>query len=372
MLSRLIGWFRFPVHDNIEQTQRAQFLYVTLLVTIVASALIGLQNLSEDTYIAMALFALAVISAICIPLSNRGYYTPVAVFISVLVLTVITLSLVEGIGMRDSGLLGYPVLIIFVSFLFNKETTIIATLAALGCIELVYYLEHTGRLLIPAFDINIQLVVVCVLVMAVGLAMWVYKNNWERILADLRGTYDQTLTGWGQALELRDRETEGHSQRAVELTLELARRLNVPRTEFDHIRRGVLLHDVGKMAVPDAILLKPARLTRAEWQVVRQHPVKGLRMLEGIPYLEPALAIPRSHHERWDGSGYPAGLQGEAIPLAARIFAVVDVWDALTSDRPYRQAWTPRKAAAYIKAQSGQYFDPSVVETFLELLGEVS
>jgi HD-GYP domain-containing protein (c-di-GMP phosphodiesterase class II) len=237
---------------------------------------------------------------------------------------------------------------------------------------MVYYLEHTGRLVLPAFDINIQLVVVCVLVMAVGLAMWVYKNNWEKILADLRGTYDQTLSGWGQALELRDQETEGHSQRAVELTLDLARRLNVPQAEYEHIRRGVLLHDVGKMAVPDAILLKPARLTRAEYQVVRQHPVQGLRMLEGIPYLKPALAIPRSHHERWDGSGYPEGLRREAIPLAARIFAVVDVWDALTSDRPYRRAWNPRKAAAYIKAQSGQLFDPSVVREFLLSIGDAA
>jgi HD-GYP domain-containing protein (c-di-GMP phosphodiesterase class II) len=368
MFSKLIGWFRFPVHDNIEQTQKSQFLYVTLLITIGASLMIGLQNLGEDTYIATALFVLALLSVICIPLNYLGYYTPVAIFISVLVLVMITLSMIEGIGMRDSGLLAYPVLIIFTSFLFGKEATVISTLASLASIELVYYLESTGRLSMPAFDVNIQLVVVSVMVIAIGLSMWMYKSNWERILKDLRDAYDLTLSGWGQALELRDRETEGHSQRAVELTLELSRRLGVSKRELEHIRRGTLLHDIGKMAIPDAILLKPGRLSAAEWRVIRQHPVQAIRMLERIPYLKPALAIPRSHHERWDGSGYPEGLNGEGIPFAARIFAVVDVWDALTSDRPYRKAWTKRKAMTYLRDQAGRLFDPRVVHVFLEVI----
>jgi HD-GYP domain-containing protein (c-di-GMP phosphodiesterase class II) len=366
MLSKLVGWFRFPVYDNIEQTQKAQFLYVTLLVTIGTSVVIGFQNLEQDTYISIALFALAIVSLICIPLSNSGYYTPVAAFISMLVLVMITLSVIEGIGMRDSGLLAYPVLIIFTSFLFGKEVVVITTLTSLASIELVYYLERTGRLYMPAFDVDIQLVVVSVMIMAVGLSMWFYKENWERILRDLRGAYDLTLSGWGQALELRDRETEGHSRRAVELTLNLARRLGVPKRELEHIRRGALLHDIGKMAIPDAILLKPGKLSAMEWRVVRQHPLQAIRMLERIPYLKPALAIPRSHHERWDGSGYPEGLSGEGIPFAARIFAVVDVWDALTSDRPYRKAWTNRKALTYLRDQAGKLFDPRVMHAFLK------
>jgi HD-GYP domain-containing protein (c-di-GMP phosphodiesterase class II) len=209
------------------------------------------------------------------------------------------------------------------------------------------------------------------MVMAVGLAMFIYKNNWEHILKDLRVTYDLTLFGWGQALELRDHETEGHSQRAVEMTLELATRMGIPKPELEHIRRGVLLHDIGKMAVPDAILLKPGKLTAAEWQVVRQHPLQGIRMVENISHLVPALAIPRNHHEHWDGSGYPDGLAGEAIPFAARIFAVVDVWDALTSDRPYRKAWSANKAREYIRRQSGKSFDPRVVKEFLNLIGDL-
>ena len=221
---------------------------------------------------------------------------------------------------------------------------------------------------LPEMALILPLVVVSVMVMAVGLAMWFYKDNWERILRNLRRTYDLTLSGWGQALELRDHETEGHSQRAVELTLELARRLGVPKREMAHIQRGALLHDIGKMAIPDAILLKPGRLTAAEWRVIRQHPIQAIRMLERIPYLKPALAIPRSHHERWDGSGYPEGLSGTDIPFEARIFAVVDVWDALTSDRPYRKAWTGRKALNYLRDQAGTLFDPRVVKAFLEVI----
>ena len=369
MFSKFIDWFKFPASDNIEQAQKSRFLYVTLLVTIGASLLIGIQNIQEDTYIGIALFGLAAICFLCIPLSNRGYYFPVAAFISLLVLTMITLSILEGIGMRDSGLVAYPILIIFTSFLFNKEMTIISTILSLASIELVYYLERTGNLVIPSFDIDIQLVVICVLVMAVGLAMWFYKDNWERILRDLRGAYDLTLSGWGQALELRDHETEGHSQRAVELSVSIARRLGVPRRELEHIQRGALLHDIGKMAIPDAILLKPGKLTAVEWRVIRQHPQQAVHMLERIPYLRPALAIPRSHHERWDGSGYPEGLAGEAIPLAARIFAVVDVWDALTSDRPYRKAWTEKRAREYIQRNAGRLFDPLVVQEFLKSIG---
>ncbi len=369
MLSKLFDWFKFPVSDNIEQTQKAQFLYVTLLVTIGASLLIGIQNLKEDTYIGVSLFVLAALCFLCIPLSNRGYYVPVAAFISLLVLAIITLSILEGIGMRDSGLLGYPILIIFTSFLFNKEMTIISTILSLASIELIYYRESTGLLVASAFDINIQLVVVGVLIMAVGLEMWFYKDNWERMLRDLRGAYDLTLAGWGQALELRDHETEGHSERAVKLTVTIGSRMGLTQRELEHLRRGALLHDIGKMAIPDAILLKPGRLTAAEWRVIRQHPQQAVRMLERIPHLAPALAIPRSHHERWDGSGYPDGLAGKAIPVAARIFAVVDVWDALTSDRPYRKAWSEKRAREYIQRNAGKLFDPRVVEEFLRSVG---
>lgn len=184
--------------------------------------------------------------------------------------------------------------------------------------------------------------------------------------AELRCAYDATLEGWSLALELRDEETSGHTERAAALTIELAEMLGIPECELAHVRRGALLHDIGKMAVPDAILLKPGSLTEDEWAVMRRHPEYARTFLSQIEYLEPALDIPYCHHERWNGSGYPRGLKGEEIPLAARIFAVIDVFDALTSDRPYRQAWTHEEALEHIKTQAGTHFDPEVVEAFLE------
>lgn len=153
---------------------------------------------------------------------------------------------------------------------------------------------------------------------------------------ELARAYDATLEGWSRALDLRDHETEGHARRVTELTVRLAEAMGLPAAEVAHIRRGALLHDIGKMGIPDAILRKPGPLNAEEWTVMRTHPTLAYELLEPIHYLQPALAIPLFHHERWDGSGYPQGLAGETIPLLARIFAVVDVWDALTNDRPYR------------------------------------
>ncbi len=181
----------------------------------------------------------------------------------------------------------------------------------------------------------------------------------------LQVAYDETLEGWTRALDLRDRETEGHTRRVTETTVALARRLDWTDTDIIHVRRGALLHDIGKMGIPDRILHKPGPLTDAEWKTMRLHPVYAYHMLAPIEYLRPAIDIPYCHHERWDGSGYPRGLRGEEIPMAARIFAVVDVWDALTSDRPYRRRWSPDRTREYIASEAGTLFDPTVVESFL-------
>jgi HD-GYP domain-containing protein (c-di-GMP phosphodiesterase class II)/DNA-binding response OmpR family regulator len=182
---------------------------------------------------------------------------------------------------------------------------------------------------------------------------------------DLSVAYDATLEGWSRALELRERETAGHSHRVVEMTLALAREMNFPELALPHIRRGALLHDIGKMGVPDRILLKEGPLDEDEWLVMRQHPIYAYQLLSRIPYLQPALDIPLYHHEWWSGGGYPKGLVGEKIPLGARIFALVDVWDALTMDRPYRPAWSESKTLDYLQEQAGTHFDPQVVETFM-------
>lgn len=182
--------------------------------------------------------------------------------------------------------------------------------------------------------------------------------------------YDATIEGWSRAMDMRDEETEGHTRRVTELTVNVARRVGIPEDLITHIRRGALLHDIGKLGIPDRILLKPGKLTDEEWMVMRRHPQYAYDMLSSIEYLLPALDIPYSHHERWDGGGYPRGLKGDHIPLGARIFSVIDVWDALTSDRPYRPAWNPDKAIEYIKQQSGSHFDPLAVKAFLDELAE--
>jgi PAS domain S-box-containing protein len=191
------------------------------------------------------------------------------------------------------------------------------------------------------------------------------RSNQELILA-----YDTTLAGWGRALELRDKETQGHTDRVVELTLELARRIGVDGEELTHIMRGTLLHDIGKMGIPDNILHKPGPLTEEEWAVMKLHPQYAYDLMNPIPYLRQSLEIPYGHHERWDGSGYPRGLKGEDIPLAARIFAVVDIWDALLYERVYREAWPEDKVIEYLKSTAGIELDPAIVEIFLELIEE--
>lgn len=189
-------------------------------------------------------------------------------------------------------------------------------------------------------------------------------SNLELTLA-----YDETIVGWSRAMDLRDQETEGHTQRVTETTLKLADMIGINQAEQVHIRRGALLHDIGKLGVPDEILFKPGKLTDEEWQIMKQHPQFAYEMLKPISYLRRSLDIPYCHHEKWNGAGYPRGLKEKEIPLAARIFAVVDVWDALRSDRPYRPAWNEGQVWEYIRSQSGEHFDPQIVEVFMQLLG---
>jgi putative nucleotidyltransferase with HDIG domain len=190
----------------------------------------------------------------------------------------------------------------------------------------------------------------------------------QKVNHELFQAYDETIEGWSHALDLRDKETEGHTQRVTELTVRLASAFGFHGVDLTHIRRGSLLHDIGKMGVPDYILLKPGPLTDEEWVIMRKHPVYAYDLITPIAYLQPAIDIPYCHHEKWDGSGYPRGLKGQEIPFSARIFTVVDVWDALTSDRPYRSAWSREKTLAYISERSGTEFDPQVVEEFVRMI----
>jgi PAS domain S-box-containing protein len=185
---------------------------------------------------------------------------------------------------------------------------------------------------------------------------------------DLQEAYDRTIEGWVRALDLRDRETEGHTLRVTELTIKVAKTLGFSDEELIHIRRGALLHDMGKMGIPDEILQKPGPLNELEWEKMRQHPRYAYEMLSPIAYLHPALDIPFCHHERWDASGYPRGLKGEDIPLVARLFSIIDVWDALCSDRPYRKKMPHKEVTRYLREKSGTLFDPKLVEVFLSIM----
>lgn len=189
----------------------------------------------------------------------------------------------------------------------------------------------------------------------------------QRTHDELALAYDATIEGWAQALELRDADTEGHTRRVTDMTVRLAQWMGIGDAELVHIYRGAILHDIGKLAIPDNILLKPGPLTADEWVIMRQHPLHARRLLSRIPFLRPALDIPTYHHEKWDGMGYPYGMCGVDIPLAARIFAVVDVWDALISDRPYHKAWATADVVAHMLRQAGSHFDPDVVDAFLAM-----
>jgi putative two-component system response regulator len=197
------------------------------------------------------------------------------------------------------------------------------------------------------------------------------RRELEHLHDELLIAYDKTIQGWSDALDLRDKETEGHTLRVTEKTVILARATGLPEEQLKHLWRGALLHDVGKLGIPDSILLKTDRLTDEEWRIMRRHPVHAYEWLHPIEYLQPAIDIPYSHHEKWDGSGYPRGLKGEQIPIAARLFAIIDVWDALTSDRPYRKAMSREAAYEYILSQSGIHFDPRIVELFARHIDEL-
>jgi diguanylate cyclase (GGDEF)-like protein/putative nucleotidyltransferase with HDIG domain len=197
----------------------------------------------------------------------------------------------------------------------------------------------------------------------------IQKNNTKKS-DQISKIYDETIDGWSKAIEMRDKEMEGHSKRVVELTLELARKCGVQEKDLDDIRRGALLHDIGKIAIPDPILFKPGKLNEEEWQIMRKHPVYAFEFLAPITFLKKSIDIPYCHHEHWDGTGYPRGLKGEEIPLAARIFTIIDVWDALCSDRCYRSAWPLNEVQDYIVSQSGKLFDPRITDIFIQLIEE--
>jgi HD-GYP domain-containing protein (c-di-GMP phosphodiesterase class II) len=203
---------------------------------------------------------------------------------------------------------------------------------------------------------------------AIAIDSAVMFKDLQRSNVELGLAYDATIEGWVRTLDMRDKETEGHTRRVTEMTVRLASAVGIEKENIVNIRRGAILHDIGKVAIPDYILFKPGPLTAEEWKIMRQHPVIAADLLSPINHLSTALEIPRWHHEKWNGTGYPDGLRGDQIPFSARLFALADVYDALTSDRPYRKAWSKQDSLHYIEDQSGRYFDPKLVPEFLKMI----
>jgi putative nucleotidyltransferase with HDIG domain len=360
-----------------EKKQRIRTLSAIIWIVLIASIALGILNIQFRTWDSVvALFGLALI---CIPLlwlNSKGQLLPAAFVLSAIVLMVINLSIFDGDGIRDSGILAYPIFIMIGVLFFGKRATPYFSLAAIASLIGIVYLEIHGYIHptigITRFDILLPIVI---LLLVAAAFIWVVVGNMEKHLdrvkeseAELRKNYDLTLGAWAKVLEYRDKETEGHSRRLVDLSARLAQVLRLSKDEIGHLRRGALLHDIGKLAIPDEILLKAGALNDAERRLMEKHPVYAKQMLSQIDFLQPCVEVAYSHHERWDGLGYPEGLKGEEIPLSARIFAVVDQWDALTSDRPYRKAWTRGDVLAYFRENAGKIYDPEIVDVFLTIV----
>ncbi|MFA5063872.1 MAG: HD domain-containing phosphohydrolase [Dehalococcoidia bacterium] len=359
-------------------------------------------------YILLAVALPAVISTVAYALNNGLWALTITVIIVYLLLIPVAFfkhweyrlraSIILAIGyimavitlamamLPGAGVLYLIVMPILAIILIGTHAGWIATVVSALIYGILCIFAYTGllsNLLYPQFgqlDINMMLVrgftmmMLIILIVALLTRMNRFLLNAlksERAsAAELVKTYDATLEGWAHALELRDIETSGHCHRVGEITKRLARETHLANGELVDLHRGALLHDIGKMGIPDSILLKPGKLTADEFKQMQEHTTYAYDLLAHIPYLLKALDIPYCHHEKWDGSGYPRGLKGTDIPLSARIFSVVDVYDALISDRPYRPAWPEEKALDYIKERSGTEFDPAVVAAFIKLAQE--
>ncbi|MBK6792120.1 MAG: HD-GYP domain-containing protein [Anaerolineales bacterium] len=362
-------------------------LWVIALLGGVRNALVTYQNESASTpnarlllILVLTVYAVATWLLAFITFSKSvSYHAQVGGLLT-------AIYLVGTVGLYFSSLSGDGRIIIFTFIILSAIFLepfygFLAFCIGMATMILVGWLQVTGIVVVPlarqvnstdtgawVSGISVFLSLSVAVLISVTYLLQVLGLNLKRSVEqaeELAQAYDVTLEGWARALELRDELTEGHTRRVTEMTLKLARLLKLSDADLVQIRRGAFLHDIGKMGIPDAILHKPGPLTDEERNIIEQHTQYAYDMLSKIPFLQDAIDIPYCHHEHWDGHGYPRGLKGEGIPLFARIFAVVDVWDALTSDRPYRRAWKKAEARQYILDRAGTQFDPRMVEVFL-------
>ena len=326
----------------------------------------------------ISLFSLAILVLFLGYLYQRGIYRLTGMILFLGVSVVLTLNISVGNAIFDEAMITYPLIIVFTGLLFGKRSVAWVTAATISQISLVYVLAQVG--VVKAFDGALpvraeETITTCLILLATGLILWVVVNIIEKTVEQiqvsehqLENTYDLTLKAWAKALELRNREIPGHSQRVTSTAVELAKHLGYDLQRVKGMYHGALLHDVGKMGIPEYILTKPGKLNKREWEIVRAHPSLAAEILKDIPYLEGALDIVRYHHERYDGDGYPYQLKGEQIPETAQLFSLVDSWDILSSDRPYSPAMDQDEVIQFLQGESGKSFHPDLLEKFLDFL----
>lgn len=349
-------------------------------LVIASTGLIGgLLLFREAITPGLLLLSFTGFSIVLLLLNLRGHLSISLAGLLGLFPVILTLLMIEGEGLHDPGMLGFGLYIIVAALLLGKRFLPVAWAASILMVVFIY-ISETLHLFTWTLDNRftasfIDLVTVSVILTVSAAIFWIIMDIIEVTIRrfitgkhKVTEAYDLTLEGWSRALEMRDKETQGHTRRVAILAVKIAERMGISEEELYHIRRGALLHDIGKMAIPDVILHKPGSLNEDEWQQIKKHPEYAYEMLRDIEFLEPALEVPLYHHEQWDGKGYPRGLSGEAIPVSARIFAVVDNWDALHSNRPYRTAWRQDDVIDYLNEESGKKFDPDIVSIFLAIV----
>jgi putative nucleotidyltransferase with HDIG domain len=361
-----------PPSDDYLHAQRSRLLHQMLVWVFLAAAAIGLVNLAMGWLREAAILAaLAMVCLVGILLSGRRKYARAAFLLCLTIFASITLAAFLGAGINDAAVVAYPVFILCATFLFgNRRGLTVATLASVAAVLGLWQLQRIGWVVTDTPATLSRVAVLTAIYLGMAGVTQVVRRTWDDNLIGLIDSYDKTLQGWALALEYRDGETAGHCERVVGLSVRLAKSLGCTPEQVEAIKRGAYLHDIGKMAIPDDILKKPGPLTAEERETIERHPELGRGLIREIPFLAPAIEITYAHHERWDGSGYPAGLKGDEIPLSARIFCVVDQWDALISDRPYRDAWPRAEAITYVVENTGTIFDPRIAEAFLHLVEE--